>query len=144
MSNGSDLTDLQLTLLRVLWERGEATTQEVHEALLPVKQLAPTTVATLLSRLERRGVLTHRREGRHHVYRPLVTERQVRRSKVQDLMNGLFGGQVSALMSHLVGSDDVEADELKRIRAMIDEAEERLGGESAANGVIDNDGSVSS
>ena len=117
--DSAPLTELQVAILRVFWRLGEATTQEVHHALGPARQLAPTTVATLLSRLERRGVLAYRRRGRQHVYRALVSERQVRRTKVKELMESLFGGDPAALVSHLVRSDEVDADELARIRDLL-------------------------
>lgn len=128
MGDGRDLTDLQIAILRILWAKGEATTQDVHGALRPDRDLALTTVATLLSRLERRKVIAHRREGRQHVYRALVSEKQVVRTKVRDLMETLFGGEPSALMSHLVGSDDVGRDDLREIRRLIDAAEQGAGG----------------
>ena len=116
------LTGLQLSILRVLWERGEATTQDVWEHLKKRRQLALTTVATIMSRLERKRVLTHRREGRQYVYRATVTRSEVRRSKVRELTENLFGGDPAELVHHLVRADDVDADELERIRAMLDEA----------------------
>jgi len=116
------LTGLQLSILRVLWEKGEATTQGVREHLTVGRPLALTTVATIMSRLERKGVLTHRREGRQHVYRATVSRAGVRRSKVQELTENLFGGDPVALLSHLVKADDVDADELRRIREMLDSA----------------------
>jgi BlaI family penicillinase repressor len=125
--NTIGLTGLQLSILQILWARGEATTQEVWESLLEKRNLALTTVATLLTRLERKKVLTHRREGRQHVFRPMVTQAEVRRSKVQDLTETLFGGDVTALVSHLVRADEVDAEELSRIRTLIDEAEARAG-----------------
>ena len=63
-SSYPELTELQLEILDVIWERGESTVAEVAEALLERRALAITTVATLLSRLQKRGVLTHRTEGR--------------------------------------------------------------------------------
>ncbi len=123
MEDSVGLTGLQLSILQILWDRGEATAQEVWRALQEVRPLAPTTVATLLSRLERKGVLTHRREGRQHVYRASVSRAEVRRSKVRDLMESLFDGDRAALVSHLVRSDEVDSEELARIRALIDEAE---------------------
>ncbi|MEQ9400890.1 MAG: BlaI/MecI/CopY family transcriptional regulator [Longimicrobiales bacterium] len=123
MEEAVGLTELQLAILQVLWDRGEASTQDVQEALQDERGLAVTTVATLLSRLEKKGVLTHRREGRQYVYRALVTQAEVRRSKVRALTENLFGGDPAALMTHLVRADEVDADELARIRALIDEAE---------------------
>ncbi len=119
--NGSTLTELQLDILRVFWTRGEATTQDVHDDLASTRALAPTTVSTLLSRLEKKGVLAHRRKGRQHVYRALVTEGQVRRSKVRDLTEALFGGDPAALVSHLVRSDEIDPAELDRIRRLLDD-----------------------
>lgn len=121
------LTTLQLSILQIIWDRGEATTQEVWEELLNERTLALTTVATLLTRLERKKVLVHRREGRQHVYRATVTRAEVRRSKVRDLTESLFDGDIAALMSHLVRTDEVDPDELARIRSLLDEAEARTG-----------------
>jgi predicted transcriptional regulator len=121
------LTGLQLSILRVLWERGEATTQDVWEQLTRKRPLALTTVATLMSRLEKKRVLTHRREGRQHVYRATVTRSEVRRSKVRELTRDLFGGDPTALMSHLVRADGVDREELDRLREVLDAAVEHGG-----------------
>ena len=118
--DGATLTELQVAILRVFWTVGEATAQEVHDAVGVSRQLAPTTIATLLSRLERRGALAHRRRGRQHVYRALVSEQQVQRTKVNGLMDSLFGGDPAALVSHLVGSEEIDAKELARIRKMLE------------------------
>jgi len=123
MQDTVGLTGLQLSILHVLWERGEATTHEVHEALQVERPLALTTVATLLSRLERKKVLTHRRDGRQYVFRPTVSRSEVRRSKVRELTESLFDGDPAALVSHLVRTDEVDAEDLARIRNLIEAAE---------------------
>lgn len=120
MQDTVGLTGLQLSILEVLWERGEATTQDVWTEIGRTRPLALTTVATLMSRLERKHVLTHRREGRQYVYRATVTRAEVRRSKVKELTESLFGGDPAALLTHLVRADDVDAEELGRIRALLD------------------------
>jgi BlaI family penicillinase repressor len=117
------LTGLQLSILHIIWDLGEATTQQVLEVLNRDRSLALTTVATLLSRLERKSVLTHRREGRQYIYRATVTQSEVRQSKVRELTENLFGGDATALLSHLVRADGFEADELDRIRELLDAAE---------------------
>ena len=127
MQDTVGLTALQLSILDVLWQRGEATTQEVWEQLNHERSLALTTVATLLSRLERKAVLSHRRDGRQYVYRATVTRSDVRRSKVRELTANLFGGDATALLSHLLLADDVEPEELERIQAMIAAEVERNG-----------------
>ncbi len=123
MTDTQALTELQLAILHVLWESGEATTQEVHSAMAE-RGLALTTVATLLSRLEKRRVLAHRKEGRQYVYRPLVTEKEVRHSKVRELTASLFQGDPSELVRHLVRSNELDRGDLERMVAMIEEAEE--------------------
>ena len=123
MRDKSPLTELQIDLLDVLWERGEASTSDVCEALHSSRSLALSTVATLLSRLEKKGVVTHRKEGRQFVYRATVSRGDVRSSMVRGLTRTLFGGDPAALVQHLVADHDVDEDELGRIRALIDEAE---------------------
>lgn len=131
MHDAVGLTGLQLSILDVLWDREEATTQDVWEHLNRDRTLALTTVATLLSRLERKSVLTHRRDGRQYVYRATVTRSEVRCSKVRELTATLFGGDATALLSHLVWADEVEADELELIRELIDAEVNRDGHQDA-------------
>ena len=120
----TSLTDLQFAIMRILWERSEATVLEVQTGLRPERDLAQTTIATLLSRLEKRGVVEHRLEGRQFVYRPLVTEQEVRRSMVSELTALLFDGSSAALMSHLLHSRDMEPGDLDHVKRMIAEAEQ--------------------
>ena len=128
MNDTPALTELQLAILDILWDRSEATTQDVHAALAADRGLALTTVATLLTRLERKGVLVHRKDGRQHVYRATVSRDDVRQSKVRELTETLFDGDPTALMSHLVDPETVSPDDLTRIRALIRAAESRLSG----------------
>jgi predicted transcriptional regulator len=116
------LTSLQLAVLRELWERKEATVTELWETLHGERPLAPTTLATIISRLERRGVVTHRTQARQFVYRANVTEQEVQHSMVNELTSSLFEGDVPALVNHLLTEQDVSPGDLERIRAMIDSA----------------------
>jgi BlaI family penicillinase repressor len=118
-----ELTELQIALLRVLWQRGEASVAEVWEALRDERGLAQTTIATLLSRLERRGVVARRAEQRSFVYRAVVSEGDVRESMVGGLTERMFGGDVTALVNHLLTSHEIAPGDLARLRAMIDAAE---------------------
>lgn len=117
------LGKLQLAIMRVLWEAGERTVAEVHQTLEPTHGLAPTTIATMLKKMEAKGVVDHRTEGRRFIYRPTVSEDAVMRSMVGDLKERLFGGSVSALVSHLLQSHEVEGAELDELRAQIDRAQ---------------------
>ncbi len=125
MPETHELTELQITILRHLWARGEATVAEVWEELHRDRGLAQTTVATLLSRLERRGVVARRVDQRQYVYRALVSEEEVRQSKVSELTERLFAGDVTALVNHLLTSQEVAPGDLARLRALIDDAESR-------------------
>ena len=113
------LGDLQLAIMRVLWQREEAAVAEVHEALAAERGLAPTTIATMLVKMERKGVVTHRSAGRKFLYRPAVTESEVRRSTVGELTERLFQGNAAALMSHLLAEHDLDGRELAEIRDLI-------------------------
>jgi BlaI family transcriptional regulator, penicillinase repressor len=119
----TSLTDLQLAIMRILWDRAEATVLDVQNRLRPERDLAQTTIATLLSRLEKRGVVEHRLDGRQFVYRPLITEQDVRGSMVSELTELLFNGSSAALMSHLLRSRDMNPGDLDRVKRMIAEAE---------------------
>lgn len=119
----TQLGDLQLAIMRVLWNRGEATVAEVHEALQDERARALTTIATMLTKMERKGVCRHRNVGRQFVYEPLVSEREVRRSMVSALTERLFSGDVTALVSHLISEEEIEPGELAALREMISERE---------------------
>lgn len=123
------LTELQLDIMAVLWERGEATVVEVRDGLEPERELAHTTVSTILSRLEKRGVVRRRMEGRQYVYSAAVAEERVQRSVVSEIgemAERLFAGDVADLVTHLLSDSDVDADDLARVKAMIERKEAEL------------------
>lgn len=120
------LTDLQLAIVRILWSRGPSTVVEVQEGLLPDRSLAQTTVATLLSRLEKRGVVSHQIVGRQFRYEAEVTEPEVRRSMVGELTSMLFDGRPAALISHLIVERDIQPGDLDEVKRLIAAAEERV------------------
>ncbi len=121
MSETHQLTDLQIAILRVLWEKGQATVAEICDALRPDRQLALTTVATLLSRLEKRGVVDHETRARQFVYRALVTESEVQRSMVSELSERLFDGNIAEMMSHLLTGREISPGDLDRMKALLEE-----------------------
>jgi len=119
MSETIRLSEVQLALMRVLWRQGEATIAQVCEAVSEERRLAYTSVATMLKRLEQRGVVTAHKVGREWVYRPCVSESVVRRSMVGELLSGLFAGDASALMSHLVEQETIAEEDLDKIRQLL-------------------------
>jgi len=124
--NPSQLSELQHSVLRILWERGEATVAEVHLALTEERPLASTTVATVLSRMGKRGWVRHRTEGRQFVYQPAVTEREIRRSFLSDLKDRIFAGDVTAVVTQLLGGDGVDSADLNRAKEIIRQKEREL------------------
>lgn len=118
-SEDTSLSELQLELMRVLWARGEASTADVAEVLASSRGLAHTTIATLLTRLEKRGVVAARRDGRQLVYRALVEEGAVRRSMVAGLLDKLFGGDARALVAHLVREEEIAPGDLDKVRQLL-------------------------
>lgn len=124
MGTPPQLSDQQLEFMRVLWDRGEATAQDVHTALAEQgTELAPTTVATVLSRLERKGLVAHRRRGRQYVYRARAAEQEVRRTMLARLTDFFFGGDPQALVSHLTAGQGLGHDDLEEVRRLIAERE---------------------
>ena len=119
METSHHLGDLQLAIMRVLWNRGQATVAEVHETIEPERGLALTTIATMLTKMEKKGVVDHHAEGRRFIYRPLVSESQVRRSMVADLTSQLFRGDVTALVNHLLSEHEIDDRELTQLRELI-------------------------
>lgn len=128
------LGELQYRIMRVLWEEGEASVAAVHERLAADGSRALTTIATMLTKMERKGVVAHRREGRQFVYRPTVSEADVHRSMVADLTERLFQGDAGALVSHLITEQEIDPDELARLKRLIAKRErgERGGQERGA------------
>ncbi len=118
MADDIVLSDLQYDLMRVLWQAGELSVADATAALAE-RDLAHTTVATLLTRLEKRGVVSSRREGRMLLYRPCISEAQVRRSMVSSLIAQVFRGDPGALLAHLIREREVAPGDLEQVRALL-------------------------
>ena len=120
------LASLQLAIMRVLWDRGEASVADVRGVLAGAgRDLAYTTVATMLVKLEKKGQVTHRAEGKAFLYRPSVQQDSVSRSMVTDLAQRLFAGDVTRMISHLLDGCEVSAEELARLKQLIQQREQR-------------------
>lgn len=124
MTRDVQLSEAQLAVMAALWRQGEASTAKVVEDVARRRKLAYTTVATMLSRLEKRGLVSSRQEGREKIYRPLVSEDEVQTAMVSGLVSRLFRGDPAALVSHLVKRDEIDADDLERVREMLKDDDE--------------------
>ena len=121
MNERIQLGDLQAAIMRCLWRHGEATVTEVHRELYDERQLAPTTIATMLRKMEEKGVVGHRTEGRKFIYRPEISQEGARRSMVELLTERLFSGNVAQLVSHLLEEHAVDEEELEQQKLLIQE-----------------------
>lgn len=129
----AQLSAVQLEVMRALWEAGAATTAAVHERMGKPRSLAYTTVATLLSRLEKRGLVRSRKDARERVFEPLVTEDQVKRRMVSDLVANLFRGDPRALVSQLVSDEEIDEGDLDTVRRMLADAKRDAGAARKGN-----------
>jgi BlaI family transcriptional regulator, penicillinase repressor len=115
------LTDLQLSLMKALWELGEGSAGEVLAVLKREgHEFAPTTVATLLQRLSRQGWVKHRKNGRHLLYRAAVSQEATRERALRRVLSSFFGGRVSALTAQLLESEKLSAEELAALRKLLE------------------------
>lgn len=121
------LGDLQLRIMQVLWGRpgGEATVGEVHEAIGRDPDLAYTTVATMLRKMEARGLVAHRAEGRSFVYFAKVAAAEVSRSMADHWVERLFAGSLLDAVHHLLTTREVSQAELRQLEKLIAERKKR-------------------
>ncbi len=113
------LGHLQLAVLRSLWQRENASVNDVHADLYDALKLAPTTVATVLRRMETRGLVMHTEEGRQFLYQPLISEDDVAESAAEEVLDHLFEGRLAEMVSHLLGKRRVSGKELDALSALI-------------------------
>lgn len=122
MKGPRNLGDLQLAILRTLWDLGEAPVSAVHEALAD-RQLALTTIATMLRKMEEKGLVAHRENGRQFLYRARVAPDLVQKNLVSELVSRLFDGDPLELVNHLLRQGEIELAELDDLRRKVAEAE---------------------
>jgi len=119
------LGDLQLRIMKVLWERGKAAVSDVHEALGHA-EFAYTTLATMLRKMEARGLVTHRAEGRSFVYKASVAAEAVSRGMADHLVDRIFEGSLPDVVNHLLRTRDVSREELAQLEKLIAERKRKL------------------
>lgn len=112
-------TELELEILKVLWRIGPATVRQVQSELAAERELAYTSVMTMMTIMARKGYAKRTKEGRSFVYRAAYQETRATKSMLQDLIDRLFGGSTTAVMQHLLEASELDEDELKQIRSLI-------------------------
>jgi BlaI family penicillinase repressor len=124
MKGPRNLGDLQLAILRTLWDRENASVADVHAALSD-RGLALTTIATMLRKMEEKGLVSHTEQGRQFLYAAEVDPELVQRNLVGDLVTRLFDGDPLALVNHLLREGEIELDELDDLRKQVADAEKK-------------------
>ena len=117
-----ELGAAELEVLNVLWDDGPATVRAVLNRLRGQgRRLAYTTVLTFLTRLDQKGYVSSDKSGLAYVYRPTISRERVRRSRLEALVRELYDGAAGALVLQLVRKERLSAEEIRDLRALIDE-----------------------
>ena len=114
------LGDLQLQIMKILWDKHQASVSEIHQ-ILSNTELAYTTIATMLRKMEVKGLVDHVVEGRSFLYRPLINENEVTQNMAEDVLNRVFEGSLADMVSHLLTRHEVSPGELERLEKLIQE-----------------------
>src|SRR5580704_5713421 len=113
------LTEQELEIMKVIWQRETSTVREVYETLLKSRRIAYTTVMTMMNILEQKGYLKKTQKDRAYVYAPSQPQKQVIRSMVREFVNRVFNGSAEPLLVHLVEDQHLDAKDLEEIRKSI-------------------------
>ena len=133
------LTEAELRLMKLLWQRGESAISDLVAAIPEGETLAYTSVLTTVRILEQKGYVKHRQEGRAFLYSPTVAEHEASRSEVKHMLQRFFGNSRERLLLSVLGDDEIDAEELQRLKALIartaDDAGPTVRDKGAKNGV---------
>lgn len=119
------LTEAELRLMDVLWQRGSATVQEVLDSLPANQPLAYNSVLTTIRILEKKGYLGHTKDGRAYIYKPIVERQDATRSEVRHLISRFFKDSHEMLVLNILEDESIDADELRRLRGLLKEGNQR-------------------
>jgi predicted transcriptional regulator len=114
------LTEAEFRLMEVLWRKGPASVQQVLDALPEKEPLAYNSVLTTIRILEKKGYVKHEKDGRAHIYSPLVERKEATRSEISRLANRFFGSSQELLVLNILEDRGMDAAELNRLRKMLE------------------------
>ena len=114
------LTEAELRIMDVLWRKGSGTVQQVLDWLPSV--LAYNSVLTTIRTLEKKGHVKHVKDGRAHVYEPIIGREEATRSEIRHLVGRFFRNSHEALVLNILQDEAIDADELKRLREMLEQS----------------------
>lgn len=119
------LTEAELRIMNVLWPRGAGTVQQVLEALQDKTELAYNSVLTTIRVLEKKGYVKHVKDGRAHVYVPVIERQEASRSEIRHLVNRFFKDSHEQLVLNILEDRGLDPEELKRLRQMLEAGAEQ-------------------
>ncbi|MGA8492874.1 MAG: BlaI/MecI/CopY family transcriptional regulator [Terriglobales bacterium] len=122
-TKSATLTEAELRLMDVLWEQGPSSVQQLLDALPKQSQLAYNSVLTTIRILEKKGYVRHIKDGRAHIYRPLVERDEASRSEIRHLAHRFFKNSHEMLVLNILEDRGVDAEELKRLRQLLEQTQ---------------------
>ena len=126
MTEHNRLTDVEHEFMEILWDLGEGTVQDVLDNLPKKRDLAYTSVSTILRILEQKKIVTTKKLGRKHIYRPVLSRRIFTHYSVEKLVQQIFAGDSLELVSHLLGKKSISIEEIKKIQKLLNEKKRAL------------------
>jgi BlaI family penicillinase repressor len=127
MASTPEPTERELQILKVLWERGEATVREVYEALREQVPIVQNTVQAFLRLMEDKGLVTHRAEGRTFVYKATSSGERTKKDLLSGLLSSVFDGALDELVASAIAAKKPSKAELAKLRELLADAERRRG-----------------
>lgn len=122
--NAQSISEAESILMQVLWQRGEATAEELHQSVVEQTDWQGGTVKALLNRLLRKGAISAEREGRRFRYRPVLTKGDYIAEQSRSLVDRLFDGRVAPLVAHFSERKGLTAADLDELRQLIRELDD--------------------
>lgn len=119
-SKSATLTEAELRIMNVLWEKGQASVHDVVGALPPKSAPAYNSVLTIIRILEKKGFVKHLKDGRSHIYIPQVDRQKATRFEVRHLVSRFFGDSDELLVLNILEEKGLDADELDRVRQLLE------------------------
>jgi predicted transcriptional regulator len=114
-------TEVELEIMNAIWNIGDCTVKDVQTALQSTRELAYTSVATMMKILEQKGALMSKKDDRVHTYHPLISRQDYEMGSLRHLADNVFQGDPSAMVMRLISESKISKEELQNIRKILDE-----------------------
>ena len=119
-------TDVELEFMRIIWDQGEATSDDIHKVLIQnQRQISSGSIRNVLAIMMHKGYITRRKKGKAFLYRAKIHKNEARRTMIQDLLVNAFDGSESLVVAALLDNRDIREEELEEIRRIISSPKQR-------------------